>query len=301
MTDVGAHSSPYLRAALFCVVAMAGISVIDNFIALMARDIGLIQFHVSRSTVGCTAVALLAWLLGQSLRPLSWFAVGLRSLMIALAMVLYFGALGLLPIAETLAGLFTSPLWVLAISALFLGQAVGPWRIGAVVMGFVGCVMVLRPDPTTAGLVTLMPLAAGVFYACAAIVTREMCADENPLTLLFGFFAALGVIGVLATMIVGPDGAGNGFLLRGWKWPLWTSWAVIFLQAFGTGFAVFLLTRAYQMAPASYVAGFEYSALVFAPLIALLLWGDRIDLWAAIGIALIITSGVVIALREMRA
>ena len=293
-------SSPLLRAAALCVMAMAGVSFLDNFIAPMARDIGLVQFHVTRSILGCAGVALAAKLLGVSLWPKSWRAVMIRSGLISMAMMFYFGALGVMAVEEAFAGLFTAPLWVLIVSSLILGHRIGPWRIGAVAFGFIGAMMVLQPDLRALEPLIALPLLAGMFYAGNALATRELCAQENTLTLLFGFFAGIGGLSLVATAVMGVDGAGEGFLLRGWKWPLMSSWFVIVAQAVGSSCAVFLLTRAYQSAPTSWVSGFEYSSLVFAPLFAFLLYGLSVNALSMAGIALIIVSGGVVTWRESR-
>ena len=290
-----------MRAAIYCVLAMAGVSVIDNFVSVISDEIGLVQFHVTRAVIAGSVILVVAWAIGARIRPASWRSVGLRSILVACAMTLYFGALGTMPIAQALAGLYTAPLWVLALSALVLGYRIGPWRIGAVLFGFAGVLLVLQPDPADLGATAVLPLAAGIFYALGALVTRELCAKEATFSLLLSFFVTIGTFGLIATAMMGPDGAGEGFLLRGWVWPSQTAWGVITFQAVGTIGAIFLLTRAYQLAQSAFVAGFEFTALIFAPLIAFVLWGQPVGGLAIAGIGMIIVAGAVVAYRELRA
>ena len=110
-------------------------------------------------------------------------------------MLLYFAALGFLPIAQVGAGLFTAPLFVLLFAALLFGERIGPRRLAAVAAGFAGVMLMLRPDPANMGPETLMPLAAGALYGLGNLLTREWCAEEPVGALLASFFAALGLIG----------------------------------------------------------------------------------------------------------
>ncbi|MEY8838788.1 EamA/RhaT family transporter, partial [Cribrihabitans sp. XS_ASV171] len=121
-----------MRASLFMVAAMAIIGVIDNYVIRLAETIGLWQFHLIRAAMMFPLVMLMAALGLGGLRPRRLWAVALRSLLLATAMLFYFSALALMPIAQALAGLFTSPIFVLLLTALGLRQKVGPWRVMAV-------------------------------------------------------------------------------------------------------------------------------------------------------------------------
>ncbi len=294
-----------LAAAGSVVAGMALIGLIDSLIVLIADLGGLWQFHLIRTAMALPLLLVLARVMDQRLRPLRPVAVAVRSVLLATSMVLYFGALAFMPVGEAAAGLFTAPIFVLLISVLALGERVGPRRLAAVAIGFAGVLLVLRPEAGGLKPASLMPLAGAVFYALAAIATRRHCARESTLTLLFGFFAALGAWGALGCTVlaiwqpVAPEGAA-GFLLRGWTAPdaeflFWTA-----VQAVGSIIGIGLLTRAYLLAEASFVAGFEYSLLIFAALWGWVLWGQVLSPWALVGIALIIGSGIVLARRGGR-
>ena len=146
--------------------AMAIIGVIDNYVIRLAEIIGLWQFHLSRALLMLPLIVCLSLLGLGSLRPRRFGVVALRSILFTFAMLFYFSALALMPIAQALAGLFTSPIFVLIISALFLKQHIGPWRIAAALLGFVGILCVLQPDPQAFDVRTLLPVAGG-FLLCA--------------------------------------------------------------------------------------------------------------------------------------
>lgn len=282
---------------------MAIIGVIDNFIIRLAETIGLWQFHLTRSILMLPIIVGMALVGLGRLRPVRLEAVVLRSLLMVVAMICYFGALALMPIAQALAGLFTSPIFVLLISALGMKQKIGRWRILAVVIGFTGILFVLQPDPQDFDLLVLLPVIGGFFYALAAVTTRTLCAQESTVALLFGMMLSLGIagaIGLLGLSFFPLDSASgpDGFVTRGWVWPITDAWPWVLVQAFGSVTAVFLLIKAYQLGEPSHVAVFEYSVMIFGPLFAWVALGQIIGFWQIFGIGLIIGAGVIIAIRS---
>lgn len=295
------ETRPVLAAASV-LAAMAAIGLIDNFVVVIAERHGLWQFHAVRTAMALPVIWLIARAGFGSLRPVSWRALAARSFFISAAMVLYFGALAFMPIAEVAAGLFTAPIWVLVISVAFLGRRVGPVRSLAALAGFAGVVMVLKPDAGGLSPVAVVPLLAGMLYAVGGILTREWCARESSLALLAGNFLALGLWGCLAIAVLGafpqpvPEGP-DGFVLRAWAAPDAGFLGWVAVQAVGSLAGVWLLIRGYQLADTSFVSVFEFSFLIFASAWAWVLRGELPDAWAAAGIALIIASGATIALR----
>ncbi len=292
-----------VAAALSILLAMAVIGLIDNFVVRIADDAGIWQFHATRALMTVPIFLALVWLGLGRIAPVRWWAVVGRSLFLTLAMVLYFAALGVLPVAQAAAGLFTAPIFVLLISALFLRHRIGPFRIGAVGVGFVGVLLILRPDVSNLTVWTVVPLFSGLFYAVSALATRTWCRDETTLTLLAGSFAGLGLAGMIGLLVftlfpVETAGRADAFVVMGWVRPtpdflFWTA-----IQAVGSLTGVFFIIRAYQIGEPSYVGVFEYSMLVFISAWAWILRGETIDLAGALGILLIIGSGTVIAFRS---
>lgn len=300
-----AETNP-IGAVLYMLVAMVLIGFIDNFIAPLAGHIGLWQFLFLRMVLSLPLLVLAARMGVGVLRARSWRRVAARSLLIALAMVLYFGALAFMSIGEALAGLFTSPIFILLVSVGFLRLRVGIWRIAAVAIGFGGVLMVLQPGGAGFSALMLMPVAGGLLYALGSIATRYWCAEESTLVMLAGIFVMQGVIGALAMIglaLIGPEApaGADGFLLRGWVWPPdGAVWPIMAMQVFGSLAGVFCLIRAYQWGDASYVSVFEYSVMVFGPTFGFFLFGQTLGGLQLIGVALIITAGAIIALRSRR-
>ena len=287
-----------LAAAGYMVAAMAVIGFIDNFIASISGGIGLWQFLILRAWIAIPLVVALAWFGWGRVRPERLWAVAVRSLCLALAMLFYFGALAVMPIAQALAGLFTSPMFILLITALILRKPVGPVRIVAVLAGFAGVLLVLSPDPATFSLWNLLPLLGGFFYALAALATRTICAGEDTLVLLNGMLVAQVALSLGALAVL--DGQGEGFVTRGWVWPVTGFWSLLWLQAVGSVLGVAMITRAYQLGDATYVGIYEYSVFIFGPLAAWILFGQGVTLIQGAGILLVAAAGIVIARRSAR-
>ncbi|MCE6960150.1 DMT family transporter [Cereibacter sphaeroides] len=289
-----------LAAAGFIMLYAAVIGFTDNYVRVIADEAGLWQFHLTRSVMALAILGVVGLALRLRLRPVSTQAVVARSAIHGMAMLIYFGALAFLPVAQVAAGLFTAPIFVLLISRFVYGERIGPLRVLAVLVGFAGVVLVLGPEATAGGTVAAaLPVLAGLLYATGNIATRAWCARESAGTLLGGFFIALGLLGaaglgVLALVPVAAPPGADGFVMRGYVAPsqdflFWT-----FVQAAGSLFGVGMMIRAYQVASATRVSVFEYVILPFSAIWGWLLWSERLSPLAAAGMALIVLAGVVI-------
>ena len=166
-----------------------------------------------------------------------------------------------------------------------------------------GVLIVLRPGGDTFSAAALLPMLAAVFYALAAIITRARCADERPLVLALGLNLGLLGAGLIATAGLSllqpatPGLADHPFLFGSWtamggrEWGLMVLLALL-MVAFGTGVAM-----AYQIAPAAVIGTFDYSYVVFAVMWSYLLFAERPDAFAILGLVLIGAAGVLVAGR----
>jgi drug/metabolite transporter (DMT)-like permease len=289
------------KAAALLIAGMATLGLTDNLVRLIADAAGLWQFHLLRTAMALPLLGLAALGLGLRLRPLRPGAVILRSGVQALAMLLYFAALPMLPIATVGAALFTAPLWVLILSAAWLGRRITPRQWAAVALGFLGALTMLRPDPADFSPVVLLPLAAGALYGVSNLVTRELCAEEPVGALVAGFFAALGLVSIAALTllsVVEPPALwveAAPFLLSPWRAPEAMTLVWILAQAVGSLAAMAMVARAYQSGETAALSVFEYSFLLSASFWAWLLWGQTLAPVEMIGIAMILASGAIMA------
>ena len=292
-----------LAAAAAVMIYAAIIGYTDNYVRLIATEGGLWQFHATRSVMALALLAVVAAVLRLRLRPVNMGAVLARSAIHGGAMLIYFGALAFLPVAQVAAGLFTAPIFVLLITRFAYGHPIGPVRILAVITGFVGVILVLGPSAMTgASWAAVLPAAAGALYALGNIATREWCASESAGTLLAGFFGMLGLLGAVGILLLAafplnaPAGA-SGFVMRGWADVSSTFYFWTFVQAAGSLLAVGMMIKAYQLAEASRVSVFEYIILPASAFWGWIIWGETLTPLAIAGMVLIAVAGGMIALR----
>lgn len=297
---MSAKATKPTAAALSILGGMAALGLTDNFVPYISERGSLWQFYLMRSIMGIAVLVIVAALGFGSLRPKRFWAVFGRSVFQGCAMLIYFGCLSVLPIGVVVAGLFTSPLFVVLISILFQRKKVGIFRWTAVVLGFAGALMVIRPDPAALDPLAFLPIFAGLLYAIGAVATRAWCAEESTMVLTAGFFGMLAVFGLIGIFVVDADApAGHaGFVLRSWG-PLDAPMLFWFaVQAGGSLIGIALIFRGYLLGEASHVAVFEYSLLVFASLWAWVLWDQTVPMLGLLGMALIALAGAVIAWRS---
>jgi drug/metabolite transporter (DMT)-like permease len=282
---------------------MVLLGFVDNFVATVAEEISIWQFLAVRASMAIPLICLMSMMGLGTMRPKRFWAVAVRSLLTATGLMLYFGSLAFMPIAQSLAGLFTSPIFVLLISAFVLKQTIGKWRVIAVAVGFSGILLVLGVQDGAPGWIMMMPVAGGLIYATGSMATRILCSEESTISMLAGIMIVQFIIGTLALVgltiwsPVVPAGA-DGFLLRGLVWPIETVFPYIAMQAVISVAGVFLLIRAYQWGEASQVSVLEYSIMIFGPFFAWLLMGQSITPTMMAGIALIMIAGGIIAVRS---
>lgn len=289
-----------LQAAALALAASAILSLIDNFVASVAEEAGLWQFQIFRTLFALPLLILLGRALRVSVRPKHWGRLALRSAAVSAGLLLYFASLGTMPVAQAGAGLFSAPIWVLLLSVMLFGARVGGLHVLAILGGFGGALMVLRPDFGALTVMAVLPLAAGALYGFGMLLTREICAQESPVALALGVFATIGLVslGMVCVTALAP---GETFLTRPWAPVTFRFLWLTLFQAAGAVIAVTLIAQAYRIGRPAQVAVYEYSFLVFAAIWGLALWGIATDAVSWIGIGIIIVSGLIVArLPDMR-
>ena len=296
--------SPESRSAILLVAGISIFGFSDNLTMLVSDDVGVGQFHFSRSLFAVSMVAILGKFLGLSVIPRLWKPVLVRTLFMVIAIFLYFSVMPMMAIAEAGAGLFTSPIFVLIFSAILFRERIGWRRILAVVMGSCGVLLILRPGSDGFSLYHLIPVLSGASYAFGSIITFRYLSDESPLAILMSFIVAIGLCGgAFATgLTVVPASqeliAQAPFLFRGWQMVDVWFWIWMAVIAIGACVALSMMTRAYQIAQTSYAAIYEYAYLISVGFFGWAFWGVVPDILSTAGIVLIIFAGVLIVLAQ---
>ena len=234
----------------------------------------------------------------------------LRGLLIVTSNMTFFVALAAIPLADATALFFAAPLFITLLSIPILGEKVGPLRLGAVVFGFIGVIIMQRPwegvDTLGASrIILLLPVVAALTYALNQLLTRKLGVQSKASALAVYIQATFIIVSIGFYLIAGDGRFAQGsynasiqFLLRAWVWPDQSDYwlfAVLGLNAAIIGYG---LSQAYRMADAATVAPFEYIGLPLAVFWGWMIFSDLPVLEVWIGIAMILASGVFVFLRE---
>ncbi len=294
-----------LRAAFLVVFAMSSIGFSDNLVYFISDNIGVWQMHAIRNSMSCALLVLIGVMLKWSFIPKQKLPVFMRSVFMASGAMLYFAVIAYMPIAQAGAALFAAPIFVLIFSVLLFKERIGIWRIGAIFIGFVGVLLVLKPSVDEFSILSILPLIGAAFYALGLIVTRRNCSEESAGVLAFWFLIvmmAYGIIGASYFSWIAPPVAEDvSFATRGWLLP--SAYAVFLITVMAV-IAVVVMSaqaKAYQMADASYLAVYEYSFLISVGFFGWIMWGQTLDVLSIVGMIAIILSGTLIAIRSKEA
>jgi drug/metabolite transporter (DMT)-like permease len=289
-----------------CIIAaMTMLSLQDSIVKWLGATYALHQIVLIRSliAVSLTLVALAAAGRLALLRTRRWTLHLARGGLMLVTNSTFFLALVAMPIAEAVAMFFVAPLFITLLSALLLGERVGPRRLVAVLIGFAGVVIVVRPGSGLFGYVALLPVGSAATYAIMQIMTRSLGVTDSAATMAFWAQVIFIVTGIAMGLAVG-DGrfAGSGdpsldFLLRTWRVPAADDLPLFALVGLLIAAASVLLFQAYRTTEAATIAPFEYIALPIAAVWGFLFWGDVPDAIAILGMGLIVGSGVFIVVR----
>ena len=209
----------------------------------------------------------------------------LRTVLMTISSITFFVALSLIPLVNCMVIVFISPIIMTALSGPFLGEVVGKWRWSAVLIGFVGILLILQPTAGFIDLGTIYAFIAVVTYALFSLTSRKLANKETTYNLSFYMFIGPTLVGGVGSSI-------------SWVTPTAEAW-ILFIACGvlgGAGFIFFNL--AYQKAEASLLASFEYTGLIWASIAVYYLFAEIIDANIWLGASIIIIGGLIIVFRE---
>ena len=214
--------------------------------------------------------------------------MALRSLLFVATTGTIVVSFSLLPLALVTAIAFSSPLFVVAFSHLFSDEKVGPRRWLAVLAGFAGVLVIVRPGEAGFEMVLILPVLAAFFAGSRDIMTRGLSRTESSISILLWSNLAVVCVAMIVTTFQG--------------WQAITGAAALLLLVNGAlnAGAHFLIIEALRLGEASLVSPFRYSGLIWAIMLGLVIWGDFPDIWTLSGALLLVASGVYIIERTPR-
>lgn len=211
----------------------------------------------------------------------------LRSVLGIGAMAFAFYAFSLMPLAEAVSILHTAPLFMTALSVILLREKVGLRRWTAIIIGFVGMLIVVRPGADMLASGSLYMLTAAFLIGCTTIIIRHLGKIDDPVCITFYFT----VTGVLVSSV--------GIFIQGWQQPPLNDLLLLIMVGLFGGMAQYLMTLSYQHLAVGILAPLKYLTIVFGGSIAYLVWGEVPDLQSVLGIGIIVASGLYTLHREL--
>jgi len=237
---------------------------------------------------------MLVMRLAIRLSPRALAYASLRALFLLVSTYAFVSGIEVMPIADALAIVFVEPFILLILGSMIFGDQVGPRRIAACGVGFLGAMLVIQPSLAVFGYVALWPLVTAFLFAFYMLVTRAMSTWMHPVTMQF-HTSWTGVLLCLPVMIL-ADGSG----LRGLDpiWPEGWNWLWLFGVGFWAAVSHMSMTYALKYAPSATLAPLHYSEIVTAVILGYLIFGDFPNAMTWAGIAVIVASGLYIIHRE---
>lgn len=278
----------------FCLLAPLG----DALAKLLGQTIPLGQLLLTRFGVQAVILVPLVWLTGRSFRmsPRVLRLTALRTALHIVGIGAMFLALQYMPLADTVAIAFVMPFILLLLGKYVLQEEVGPRRLIACIVGFIGTLFVIQPSFAAVGAPALLPLLVAVFFALFMLVTRQVAKDVDPISMQ----AVSGVMAVVILVALYPLFSGTFPAAFKIVTPQGAEiWLLAFIGCLGT-FAHLLMTWSLRFAPSATLAPMQYLEIPVATIIGYLIFRDWPNGLAQLGIAITIASGLYIIFREQR-
>jgi drug/metabolite transporter (DMT)-like permease len=274
---------PYMAAAVFC------LTVLDAGVKWLTDDYSPFQIAFLRYVVGLLFAIGIATQAG-GLRTLKTMRPGghaLRSIFNIGTMLTFYYALAHLPLADTVAITYAGPLFTTLLSVLMLKEKVGPRRWGAVLIGFVGVLVIVQPSGTGLNWAAGLAILSAFLYALTLITSRQLSGTETSHTILF--YYSVGVLIV--------TGATMPWL---WITPTWTDLWVFLLVGVSGSIGQFCLNQAFRYSQASMLAPIDYTGLIWGILFGWMLWGQLPTITVIVGALIVVASTLYIVNRERK-
>ena len=278
------------------IIAMLALPGIDAIAKWLSASVSAGQVTWSRFFFQILLMApLLLRTRGPWWTPQLWLHAA-RGAMIAFATLFFFSGLAYLPLADAISIFFIEPLLVTLMSALFFGERIHWRRISAIVFGFIGALIVIRPTFATVGFAALYPVAAAFCFSFYILLTRKLVRNEDPIRLQF--FA--GIFGCLVMTLALAYGSTTDIDKLAVTLPSQNEWLLLGALGVIATLCHLLVTYAYRLASIGVLAPFQYVEIIGATILGLVIFGDFPDAVTWLGIAIIVASGMYIFHRESK-
>jgi drug/metabolite transporter (DMT)-like permease len=291
------------RGTLYMCVSMLSFTANDTLIKAVTTELPLFQTVFLRGVIAILGLLVMGAVTGafrQRLQGADWRLIGLRSAAEILATITFLTALLHMPLANLSAILQALPLAVTLAAALVFGDRIGWRRMLAIIAGFIGVMIIIRPGTEAFDQWSLMGVASVLCVVVRDLAVRRMGAHVSSVIVALGAAVAVAVVGLGLSMI-STAGMGASFAgLTGWR-PVGPVQAMQVLGAGGFLIVGYICAvSAMRWGDIGVVAPFRYTSLLWAILLGFTFFGTLPDGWTMIGAAVVVASGVYTLLRERK-
>ena len=305
MTPPGPADRPLF--AISVSVAGLGFSCIqDVILKLMSGNYPLWQFAVVRSITAVIGIVLILVAIKQTsqFRANRPGLIAVRGFLTFIGYTCFYLSLASLPLADAISIFFVAPLLVTLLSIPFLGEKVRIRRWTALMVGFTGVIIMVRPGAGDMQPMLLLALGAPVCYAISLILTRRIGFSDSSATMVLYNMAIFGVSSAVGSLILfwlalpPAENASLAFLIRPWSTPTWGHLGLMVATGVVTAVAHYCSATAYRSAPPSLVSVFEYTYFLWAIALGYLFWREIPNTTTFIGAAIVMLRGAYVVRRE---
>ena len=288
------------RGILFMLLASLSFAVMGGFAKVVSQILPPVEVTFFRNVFGVLLVGFAIY--KSPLRQIGGKPLLLlfRGTMGFTALLAYFYIIAHIPLGEAVTYNKTSPIFVAIFAYIFLKEKLSPWAILAIIIGFVGIILIAQPQGGTFDKYDMLGIFSGIGAALAYTSIRELRQYYDTRAIVMSFMG-VGTVAPILLMSVAPyvdTPKSLDFMFAEFVMPQGIVWLYLLIMGLSATFSQILMTKAYELTKAGVVGTISYSNIVFALIIGISL-GDPIpDAWTFLGILLVIGSGLLVALSK---
>lgn len=277
-----------LRGALLMAAAAACYAILHGSVRYISSEIHPFEITFFRNLFGF--IVLLPWFVIHGLRPLRTRRIGLHLLRASsnvVAMLMFFMALSMTPLAQVQALGFTAPLFTTVLAIFILGERVRLRRWTALIAGFIGALIIVRPGLQPIDTGSVLTIVSAAIWGFTLITIKVLSRTDSAVTITAYMVILMSPLSLLPALFY-------------WTWPDPAMWVWLVVCGVSGTVAQLLMAQSFRVAEATVVLPFDFTKIVWGALIGYLAFGEVVDIWTWIGAAVIFSGITYITYRERK-
>lgn len=277
-----------LRGALLMAAAAACYAILHGSVRYISSEIHPFEITFFRNLFGF--IVLLPWFVIHGLRPLRTRRIGLHLLRASsnvVAMLMFFMALSMTPLAQVQALGFTAPLFTTVLAIFILGERVRLRRWTALIAGFIGALIIVRPGLQPIDTGSVLTLVSAAIWGFTLITIKVLSRTDSAVTITAYMVILMSPLSLLPALYY-------------WTWPDPAMWVWLVVCGVSGTVAQLLMAQSFRVAEATVVLPFDFTKIVWGALIGYLAFGEVVDIWTWVGAAVIFSGITYITYRERK-